>query len=92
MELEKIFSNSNLHKKVVRFFHENPATIDTLRGVSTEVYADEKLVKKVLSELTQVGVLSSLQGASTIAYSYTYVLQIIEMIEKVLNNKKKSSF
>ena len=92
MDVEKIISRSDLHKKVITFFHENPAAIDTLRGVSTWVRAEEKLVKKVLSELSEVGILNSIQVSSTVGYSYTQDLQIIKMIDKAFSNEKKYPF
>ncbi|MDD4202426.1 MAG: hypothetical protein PHQ52_03070 [Candidatus Omnitrophica bacterium] len=92
MGIEKIIFRSDLHKKVIMFFHENPAAIDTLRGVSTWVRADEKLVKKVLSELAEAGILNSIQVSSTVGYSYTQDMQTIRTIDKALSNEKKSSF
>ena len=39
---------SSLHLKIVIFFHENQACIDTPRGISTWIREDRARVKKAL--------------------------------------------
>ncbi len=46
MQLKKLINKSVLHKDIMSFFIENPACIDTPRGISTWVKHDRSKVKK----------------------------------------------
>lgn len=79
---------SNLHLKIVKFFHENQASIDTPRGVSTWVREDRAKVKKALEELVGMNILVAHRSTSTTGYSYTRNAKIISKIEKFLKKRK----
>ena len=80
---------SNTHLKIVKFFHENQASIDTPRGVSTWVREDRVKVKSSLEELVKMKILVAHRSTSTTGYSYTRNAKIISKIEKLL--KKRSA-
>jgi len=80
---------SDLHLKIMKFFHENQASIDTPRGVSTWVREDRAKVKKALEELVIMKILAAHRSTSTTGYSYTRNVKIISKIEKLL--KKRSA-
>ena len=42
---------SQIHRKIIAFFHENQASIDTPRGISTWIREDRATVKKALEDL-----------------------------------------
>jgi hypothetical protein len=80
---------SDLQFKIVKFFHENQAAIDTPRGVSTWVREDRAKVLKALEELAAMKILVPHRSTSTMGYSYTRNTKIISKIEKLL--KKRSA-
>ncbi len=82
---------SDLHLKITRFFHENQASIDTPRGVSTWVRAERNKVKEALEDLVVLKILIAHRATSTTGYSYTRNAKIISKIEKLLKDKRKPS-
>jgi len=81
---------SNTHLKIVKFFHENQASIDTPRGVSTWVREDRVKVKSSLEELVKMKILVAHRSTSTTGYSYTRNAKIISKIEKLLKKRKSA--
>ena len=81
---------SDLHLKIMKFFHENQASIDTPRGVSTWVREDRAKVKKALEELVGMKILVAHRSTSTTGYSYTRNAKIISKIEKLLKKRRAS--
>jgi hypothetical protein len=75
--------------KIVRFFHENQASIDTPRGVAAWIGEDRAKVKRALEELISMDILVAHRSTSTTGYSYTRDAKIISKIGKLL--KKKSA-
>lgn len=86
----KKFSLSDLHLKIVKFFHENQASIDTPRGVSTWVHEDRLKVKEALEDLVSLKILVAHRSTSTNGYSYTRNVNIISKIEKLLKKRRPS--
>lgn len=81
---------SALHLKIIKFFHENQASIDTARGVSTWVREERSKVKQALEDLVGLKILAAHRATSTTGYSYTRNLKIISKIEKLLKKRKPS--
>ena len=81
---------SDLHLTIVKFFHENQASIDTPRGVSTWVREDRTKVKKALEELVGMKILVAHRSTSTTGYSYTRNAKIISKIEKILKKRRNA--
>ncbi len=79
---------SDLHLNIVKFFHENQASIDTPRGISTWVREDRAKVKKALEELVDIKILVAHRSTSTTGYSYTHNIKIISKIEKLLKKRR----
>ena len=75
---------SGIRLKIVRFFHENQASIDTPRGIAAWIGEDRGKVKKALEELTSVEILVAHRSTSTTGYSYTRDAKIISKIGKLL--------
>lgn len=87
MNLKKFF-DSELHRKIILFFQENPNSIDTPRGVATWVGCSRDEAKKALKELAEAGVLSSISTSSTSGYSRTQDKKIISKIEKLIKQNE----
>ena len=87
---DKKNSFSDLHLKIIKFFHENQASIDTPRGVSTWVCEERSNVKQALEDLVNLKILSAHRSTSTTGYSYTQNIKIISKIEKLLKKRKPS--
>jgi len=87
MDLQKLF-DSRLHVKVLRFFHENQASIDTPRGIATWVAEERSRVKRVLEDLVDLNILVAHRSTSTTGYSYTRDPELITKIGKLLKQNE----
>jgi len=67
---EKIFS-SPARQKIMQFFSNSPASIDTIRGIMTWTGLTKKEATKALDELVKKGVLTPHRTTSTVGYAYT---------------------
>jgi hypothetical protein len=67
---EKIFS-CPARQKIMQFFSNSPASIDTLRGIMTWTGLTKKEAVKALEELVKEGVLTPHRTSSTVGYAYT---------------------
>ena len=85
MSLKKFFK-SDLYRKIIIFFHQNPSSIDTPRGVATWINYDRPKVNKALKELAKHKILNIHKSATATGYSYTRDKKIIREIEKQLQN------
>jgi len=85
--IKKILTN-RLYRDIVKFFHANPASIDSPRGISTWIKAERSDVKKALGELAKAGVLIEHKGTSTAGYSYTRDTGILREIGKLLKKER----
>lgn len=83
MDLDKIL-DSAIHMKIVRFFHENQASIDTPRGIATWIGEERSRVKKALEDLVSMEILVAHRSTSTTGYSYTNEPKIISAINRLL--------
>ena len=87
MERDELFA-SPLHLKIIKFFHENQASIDTPRGVATWIDEERPKVKAALEDLVRSKVLVAHRATSTTGYSYTCDEKTVSKIAKLL---KKSA-
>ncbi len=83
MALEALLRRKD-YRKVLRFFHENPASIDTPRGVATWTNLELKKVRAILKRLANLGLLIMHNVPSTTGYSYTRDKKKILRIGKLL--------
>jgi predicted transcriptional regulator len=83
MNLQDAFK-SRIHRKIIAFFHENQASLDTPRGVATWVREDRSSVKKALEDLVDLGILIANRATSTTGYSYTRDSKLIARIARSL--------
>jgi hypothetical protein len=81
---------SSIHCKIIRFFHENQASIDTPRGVATWIREDRLKVKNALEDLAGLEILVAHPVTSTTGYSYTQKRTIVSKISKFLKKHKPS--
>lgn len=86
MALKKLINKSGLHRDIATFFIENPASLDTPRGISAWVKQERSKVKKVLDELAEFGVLIAHKATSMTGYSFTRNKNIIRQIKKILKS------
>lgn len=83
MELENLLKKQ-IHRKILKFFHENPASVDTARGIATWTSQDIKKVKTALKKLSDLGLLVAHKVSSTTGYSYTRDKKKVSLINKLL--------
>lgn len=79
-------AGSKIHLKIMAFFHENQASIDTPRGVATWIGEDRTKVKQALEDLVKMKILVAHRATSTTGYSYTRDSKLISKVEKILNS------
>ncbi len=87
LDVNKLFE-SDINRKIISFFHENQASIDTPRGVATWTGYEKSVVKKALDKLVKSGVLIAHPASSTTGYSYTHDEKIISVVGKKLKQLK----
>ena len=75
---------SKIHRKIIIFFNENQASIDTPRGISTWIREERSIVKNALEDLVALGVLEAYRTTSTTGYGYTTDKKITSKIAKLL--------
>jgi hypothetical protein len=80
----KRYIDSELHRKIIIFFHENPACVDSPRGIATWVGSTREKTKKALDDLKQAGVLNSIATSSASGYSYTQDKKIRKKIQVLI--------
>lgn len=88
MDLNKLLKD-RIYFKVIKFFHENPASIDTARGIATWVGENRREAKRALLKLEKLKILTSHKTSSTIGYSYTTDLKLIKRIGSLLKKYDK---
>ena len=81
--MDKLFK-SKIHLKIIKFFHENQASIDTPRGIATWVGEDRTTVQAALEDLVKVKILVAHRATSTTGYGYTSDDKIISRVKKLL--------
>ena len=86
MDINKAFG-SEIHRKIITFFHENQASIDTPRGVATWIGEDRTKVKTALEDLVKLKILIAHRATSTTGYSYTRDEKLISKISKLLSKR-----
>jgi hypothetical protein len=84
MEINDV-KKSEIHLKILRFFHENQSSIDTPRGVATWVGEDRAKVKTALEDLVELKLLVADRAASMTGYSYTRDPKTISRVKKLLS-------
>ena len=87
MDINKIFQ-SDLNVKIISFFHENQASIDTPRGVATWIGEDRSKVKAALEILVKAEILVAHRATSTTGYGYTCDDKLISKIKRLLKKRK----
>jgi predicted transcriptional regulator len=84
MEIKKLLKQ-DIYAKIVRFFHENPNSIDTPGGVATWTNLEKDRVSSALKKLADKGILISHKVSSTTGYSYTRNRKKIAQINRLLS-------
>lgn len=83
IDLDKLFA-SPVRTKIISFFHQNPSSIDTPRGIAAWTDLKLKEVKKALEELAEAKILEVHRAISTVGYAYTRDKGLISKIERHL--------
>ena len=79
--------SSRIHRKIIAFFNENQASIDTPRGIATWIREERSQVKKALEDLVALKVLNAYRATSTTGYGYTTDKKLIVKIQRLLESK-----
>jgi len=88
MKLEK-YLDIEINRKIVRFFLENPFSIDTSRGIATWINEDANKTERALRNLAKAKILISHKTALTSAYACTTDKHTISKIRLCLEQKHK---
>lgn len=82
------FLNSPERLKVIRFFIDNPNSIDTPRGISAWTNLSLPETRRILEELAKNGLLRAYRTSSTVGYSLT---ENKKALRAILDAVKKAS-
>ncbi len=80
MDLEKIIS-SDINRKVLRFFNENPHCLDTSDGIVAWTGLSQQTIKEALKKLVNVKILIEHRTSSAQGYSYTNNKTVLNAIK-----------
>lgn len=89
MDLSRLLK-AQIYFKIIDFFHENPTSIDTPRGIATWIGESKQDVKKALLKLSKLKFLTAHKVSSTTGYSYTRDPKLIRKIEAILKKLKRN--
>ena len=70
-----------IHRKIIRFFLENPTCIDTSRAIATWINESVDDTERALKKLAEARILVLHGNDATPAYGYTTDARIISKIE-----------
>lgn len=87
MELGR-YLKSRINQKIIKFFLENPSSVDTSRGIATWINEDVNKTEKALKELVEAKILIPHGNDLTCAYGYTTDMHMIAKIKLRLKNFK----
>lgn len=88
MELNRLLK-IQIYLKIIGFFRENPASIDTPRGVAAWTGESRQDAKTALIKLAAAKILTPHKVSSTTAYSYTRDPKLIKKINEALKKVKR---
>jgi len=71
------------HIKVIRFFLDNPNSVDTPRGVSAWTNLSLNDSRNILEELSKRGILKAYRTSSTVGYSLTENKKVLKMLDRM---------
>ena len=77
-----------INRKIIKFFLENPSSIDTSRSIAIWINEDEEKTEKVLNDLVKAKVLVPYGDNATPAYGYTTDRYILTKIKSYLKKNK----
>lgn len=77
-----------IYFKIISFFHENPTSIDTPRGISAWIGENRQISRKALLKLAGLKILTAHKVTSTTGYSYTRNQALIKKIDHALKRAK----
>ena len=86
-DLKKL-CKTELNLKIISFFHENPATVDTVRGITAWLNHNREQMQKALDYLVRQKILISHRTGSTAAYGYTQNKKVVKEIGRFLRYRK----
>jgi len=72
---------ADINRKIIRFFLENPSSVDTARGIATWINERPVKTKKALENLAKAKILTPHGSGSTSAYGCTTDFYIISGIK-----------
>ena len=70
MEFKK-YLRPKINRKIIKFFFENPSSIDTARGIATWINEDKDKAEKALKELVKSKIIVPHGSGPTSAYGCT---------------------
>jgi flagellar basal body P-ring protein FlgI len=79
---------SKINRKIIKFFLENPSSIDTSRGIATWINENIDKTEKGLRELAKVKILVPHGTGAAIAYGYTTNTHLASRIKTSLKKYK----
>jgi len=73
-----------ISRRIIKFFIDNPSSIDTPRGIATWINANVDETEKTLKKLTKAKILVSHGAGTTSAYGFTADANIVSAIKAAI--------
>lgn len=89
MDMNK-YLQPKINQKIIKFFQENPSSIDTSRGIATWINENVNKTERALKKLAEARILVAHGSDAMSAYGYTTNRQMISKIETSLEKFKKA--
>ena len=87
-EVFKRISKDEVLTKILRFFHENPTSIDTAENIAKWIGEEKEKVKRALDFLVKKRILNRDATYTTVGYSYTQDKELMEKIASFLEGMR----
>jgi len=84
------YLRSKINRKIIRFFLENPSSLDNSRGIGTWINENKNKTEKALKDLLEAKILIAHGKDATAAYGFTTNTRINAKIKTCLKKSKKT--
>ncbi len=75
---------SELHYKILKFFKENPSSLETIKGITSWIGENKHKVKEAVDEIEKHNFLIKHESDDVTGYGLTYDEKLIKKLDKYL--------
>ncbi|MDP8253075.1 MAG: hypothetical protein P9X27_01590 [Candidatus Kaelpia aquatica] len=83
----KTINRDSVLKKVLKFYYNNPGSIDTAESIAKWIGEEESLIAKQLEYLMEKNILNKDKSYAMVVYSYTQDKHIIAAVKEFMEGE-----